>query len=385
MKQTKEQEKPRYLGNPAVYRKIFVDFVIALLGIGFLIFLLPKGLTFFLPFVIGWIIAWIANPLVRFLEKHIKIVRKHGSVLVICAAIALVVALLYFGGMFIGRQVIDLIKSLPRMYDVLQQMFMENEERLAGVFRYIPADFREAIDKIQDNLLGWLGDFVGHISSVSFGSAGSMVKNVAEGFLIAIFSILSAYFFVSDKEKLSEGYHKYIPKGIQRQLGIVKENFVKALGGYFKAQLKIMAVIIIILFAGFELLQVDYSFWLAFGVAILDFLPFFGTGTVLFPWAFFDVIGGNYFRAACLMLIYLVCQVVRQILQPKMVGDSIGLSPMATLFFMFVGYRLRGVWGMIIAIPIGMAIINLYRSGVFDSWIRGARIVIHDINEYRKY
>ena len=68
-----------------------------------------------------------------------------------------------------------------------------------------------------------------------------------------------------------------------------------------------------------------------------------------------------------------------------MVGDSIGISPLSTLIFMFIGYRISGVLGMIIGIPIGMALISFYRMGAFDRLFRGIEIIVTDINEYRKY
>ena len=79
-----------------------------------------------------------------------------------------------------------------------------------------------------------------------------------------------------------------------------------------------------------------------------------------------------------------MCQ-SKQMLQPKMVGDSIGLNPLLTLFFMFVGYRFGGIFGMIIGIPVGMVLVNFYRVGIFDRLIRGFKIIANSINEYRKY
>jgi predicted PurR-regulated permease PerM len=111
----------------------------------------------------------------------------------------------------------------------------------------------------------------------------------------------------------------------------------------------------------------------------------FGTGAVLWPWALLDMLAGNYFRAIGLVVIYLICQITKQVLQPKMVGDSIGISPLATLFFLYVGYRLYGIVGMIIGVPVGMVIINLYRVGMFDRLIKGFKIIIHDLNEFRKF
>jgi predicted PurR-regulated permease PerM len=90
-------------------------------------------------------------------------------------------------------------------------------------------------------------------------------------------------------------------------------------------------------------------------------------------------------RAVGLMVIYLICQILKQVLQPKMVGDSIGLSPLATLFFMYIGYRLYGIMGIILGVPVGMVLVNLYRSGMFDRIIKGFKIIVHDINEFRKF
>ena len=85
------------------------------------------------------------------------------------------------------------------------------------------------------------------------------------------------------------------------------------------------------------------------------------------------------------MIIYLICQIIKQVIQPKMVGDSVGISPLSTLVFMYIGYQLYSIIGMIIAIPIGMVIVNLYRAGMFDRLIKGVKIIVHDINEFRKF
>ncbi len=368
-----------------VYIKIMIDFLIAIFVLLVLIFVVPKALKFFLPFVIGWIIAMIANPVVKFLEKKVKIVRKHSSAIFIIVSLAVVISLCYFGISFLGKQVIALIEDLPAIFNRFQNQLAATEENLAGVYRVMPAEAKAFLDDISNNLMTYIGGAISNASKFSAADAGSLVKNVAETFLMAIITFMSAYFFIADRDKLVKGIKDLTPESLQERVTLVKNNFTMAIGGYFKAQFKIMLIIVVILFVGFEILQIDYSFLLALGIAFLDFLPVFGTGTVIFPWAVIDLFSGNYFEAACLVAIYLVCQVIRQILQPKMVGDSIGLSPLATLLFMFAGYQIKGVLGMIIGIPIGMAVINLYKAGLFDKLIQGLKIVIHDINEFRKY
>ena len=86
-----------------------------------------------------------------------------------------------------------------------------------------------------------------------------------------------------------------------------------------------------------------------------------------------------------LIVLYGVTQLVRQVIQPKIVGDTIGMNPLATLFFMFVGYKFSGVIGMIVAVPVGMILINLYQAGVFDNQIRCLKELINDFNEFRKF
>lgn len=99
---------------------------------------------------------------------------------------------------------------------------------------------------------------------------------------------------------------------------------------------------------------------------ILDFMPMLGTGTVLIPWAVCCALGGKLPLAAGLLVLYAVTQVTRQLIQPKMVGDSIGVDSMTTLVFLFVGYRMGGLTGMIVAIPVGLILIQLYEAGAFD-------------------
>ncbi|MDK2808178.1 MAG: hypothetical protein PWP24_913 [Clostridiales bacterium] len=368
-----------------LYLKIFVDFIVFILVVLCIIFILPKAIRFFMPFVIGWIIAMIANPVVKFLEKKVKIVRKHSSAIFIVVSIAAVVCLCYFGISFLGRQIISLIKDLPDLFERFQMQIRVMEENMAGLYSVMPDNVKLFFDNATNNLLLYLGSAISNASQFSAADAGSLVKNVAETFLMAIITIMSAYFFIADRDKLVAGIKEITPMSIQERVTIVKNNFAMAIGGYFKAQFKIMLVMVVILFAGFEILGIDYSFLLALGIAFLDFLPVFGTGTVIFPWAVIDLITGNYIEAVALVIIYLICQVVRQVLQPKMVGDSIGLSPLATLVFLFVGYKIKGVLGMIIGIPIGMAVINLYKAGLFDKQIQGLKIIVRDINEFRKY
>ena len=145
-----------------------------------------------------------------------------------------------------------------------------------------------------------------------------------------------------------------------------------------------MFVVAAILAAGLMILGVKYSLVLAVLIAVLDFLPIFGTGTVLLPWAVVKLFSAEYPYAAGLILIYITTQVVRQIIQPKIVGDSMGLPPLITLFLLYMGYKVKGIAGMILAVPIGLIFINFFKYGAFDSMIENTKMLIKEVDKFRK-
>ncbi|TAH65727.1 MAG: sporulation integral membrane protein YtvI [Anaerolineaceae bacterium] len=367
------------------YIKIIVNLLFAIGIILFLFLAVPKLLGFFLPFVIGWVVAMIANPLVKFLEKKVKILRKHSSAIIIVVVIAAIVGIIYLIISMLIRESKQLASDLP---NILEQAGLQLTQ-LSIKIRELSSDMPDPIQQFINNLLNGINknlmEFEPRENLLTFSVASSLAQNIAEFFLTLIITILSAYFFIAKRDEITTGFKKILPSSVVEGWHFIYENFTKAVGGYFKAQFKIMLVLSIIMFVGFEILSVSYSFLLALGIAFLDFLPVFGTGAVLWPWALLDMISGNYFRAIGLVVIYLLCQIIKQLLQPKMVGDSIGISPLSTLVFLYIGYRLNGVIGMIIGVPIGMVVVNLYRIGMFDRLIKGFKIIIHDLNEFRKF
>ena len=161
-------------------------------------------------------------------------------------------------------------------------------------------------------------------------------------------------------------------------------SFRRAVGGYFKAQFKIEVWMYLLLVLGLWILKVDYAFLIAIGIAFLDFLPVFGTCTVLMPWAVIKILSADYKMAVGLLIIWCGGQLARQIIQPKIVGDSIGVPPIPTLFLLFIGYKAAGVFGMIIAVPIGIILMNMYEEGLFDTTKNSIKILWAGVNNFRR-
>jgi sporulation integral membrane protein YtvI len=368
-----------------LYIKIILNLLLFALIMFLILFIVPKLLHFFLPFVIGWIVAMIANPLVHFLEKKVKILRKHSSAIIIIVVISAIIGAFYWLISILVKESIELANDLPNIVANVSGQFNGVSQNIRNISTSLPDNLQSMIDGVMASIGSYVTNFVDNMTPPTMSTFSQFTQNIAEGFLYVIIGILSAYFFIAERDVLVNGIKKSLPDSMTNGWCFIYDNFKSAVGGYFKAQFKIMLILSVVMFIGFEVLKINYSILVALGIAFLDLLPVFGTGAILWPWALIDMIMGNYFRAVGLIVIYLACQIIKQVLQPKMVGDSIGISPLATLFFMFVGYRFYGVLGMILGIPFGMIMVNLYRVGMFDRLIRGFKIIIHDINDFRKF
>lgn len=370
--------------NTRPYWKVIVSLVFSLLTTVLCVAAGMKLMWFYMPFVIGWCLAFIVNPLVCWLEKRLKIVKKFGSMLIIVAVLGGVVGLLYLAISKIGQELGSLIRNFPQIYHEFEMGVQKIGESLQGVFRLLPAEFQKGWTSILLNLDGIVGDMIGKISEPTVAAAGNVAKRIPAILVATIVTIVSAYFFVAQREEVIGIFQKITPEPITRRVRMVIDNFKLAVGGYFKAQLKIMVVVGVILLVGFQILNVDYAVLLAFLIAFLDFLPFFGTGTALLPWAVYKLLVGNYKMAVMLLILYGITQLVRQVIQPKLVGDTMGMHPLLTLVFLYTGYKVGSLLGMIFAVPIGMIVINMYKSGAFDYILDDVKILVKGVLSLRE-
>ena len=364
--------------------RMILNIVIPLLGLCLVIFLGPRLLHFFMPFVVGWILALLANPLVRFLERRVKLVRRHGSMLIIIAALAIVIGLFYGAGLLVYREMGSFLADAPEIY---QSVIAEIENALQNgrkLAEYFPQNLQPPLLAFSDNLDGLFGKLVSRAAEPTVQIAGHVAKSIPNLLVNMVIIILSSYLFLANRESIMRWLKEHLPAFVFRYIEYMKRDAKGLIGGYFLAQFRIMCVVALILAAGFLVLGVRYGVLLAFLTAILDFLPIFGTGTVLFPWAVVKLFAGEYAYATGLILLYILTQVIRQIIQPKIVGESMGLPPLMTLFLLYLGFKLRGLTGMILAVPVGLVFINFYKYGAFDSMIRNFRMLMESIQKFRR-
>lgn len=348
------------------------------------IFFGPKVLGFFMPFVTGWILASLANPLVRFLEDHLKILRKHSSVAIVVLVLAGVIGLFY---LLVSRTVLELaglLRDIPELYELAKAEVLQAFSKLSHLFVRFPAGVQDLFYRFWDGLGGYLSSLVQWIAQPTVAVAGNVAKRIPAIFVNVIITVLSSYFFIAEREDIRMRIRPYVPAWMEQYLSYLKGDAKHLVGGYFLAQFRIMFVVALVLAAGFLVLGVEHSLIFAVLIAFLDFLPMFGTGTVLGPWALVKLLSGEYPFAAGLVLLYILTQVIRQIIQPKIVGDAMGLPPLMTLFLLYIGFKVRGIAGMILAVPVGLLFSSFYKHGAFDGILENGRLLVREIQGFRR-
>lgn len=367
------------------FGKILFNLTIAAVGAACVIVLLPRLLVLFMPFVMGAILALIANPIVKMLEEHMKVRRKAGTAFTIVVVIGLVVLALYGLLNFLWNQASGFMDNLPQLWESFQTEIAGVAAKFQVLYNRIPVDLRREWDTITGSVEDYAGKVMESLSSPTVEMVGNIAMNVPNAIISVVMALLSAYFFVAEKDQVMHVWQKYAPYSVKSKWNIICKSLKKSFGGYLVAQLKIEACMYILLIAGLSLAGVNYVALVALGIAILDLLPVFGTGTILIPWAIIKLFGGNYIQAVIFLALWGIGQLVRQLIQPHFVGDSLGMPTLPTLFLLYIGWKLNGVLGMIIAVPVALVFVNLYKDGAFRRTEDSVRILIRDLSAFRKY
>ena len=366
------------------YWKIAVSLLFSLTATILFVYVGWKLALYFMPFVIGWVISVIGSPIAKWLEKRLKIKKKLGSALIIILVLAAIVGTLYVGIGKLIEEIGNFIRSFPEMYQELESGIDQIGNTLTGILRLLPAGVRQVGNVLIVNFDEYMGEFINRISEPTMSVAGGVVKQIPAILVGFIVAVMSAYFFIADREEVLAWCDRVAPEAIKDRMKLVNHNFRYAVGGYVKAQLKIMVVVAVILLIGLNVIGVKYAVLLSILISFVDMIPFLGTGTIMIPWFLYKFLIGSYEIAVGLVVLYVITQVTRQLIQPKLVGDSMGLNPLLTLFLLYWGYKLGSVIGLLVSVPIGMIVINMYKAGAFDYLLDDVKILMEGVLSLRK-
>ncbi|MCI5928998.1 MAG: sporulation integral membrane protein YtvI [Pseudoflavonifractor capillosus] len=346
----------------------------------FLVYGAPPLLGLLMPFVLALVLTWILNPAIVKVQRRFGGSRKALSlvmlILIFTIAGGILAALVYS----IVSEVASLVMNWPSIWaDSLQPAIVGLEEFLSGLFTGLPNQVSQGATAALDKLVAWLNEMIPSLLSHAGSAVGSFAFSIPSFAVALVIFVMATYFIASDYPRLRLMVTDRLSPGVRDFFGSVKRTAVAAFGGYVKAQLILSVVIFFILLIGFVVIRQPYSVLLAFLLAVLDFIPIVGSGTVIVPWAVADLFLGEYRHAVELMVIWGIIALFRRGAEPKVVGDQTGLSPILSLISIYVGMKIAGVAGMILGPVLCMVAINIGRLGVLDGVLSDLRMAAGDL------
>lgn len=314
---------------------------------------LPVGL----PFLLGFGLASLAEPLVRPLKERLGVPRRPAAFLIVLLLSAAVFGILFLLGRLLFSQAQELAAKLPSLVASLEVPLSKLHGGLLRLVAKLPQSVAPVAAEWIDRLFAGGSVLAGTASEWLLGIAGNVISLVPDIVLFLLTLILSAYFFCTERAQLSQTVRRLLPEQWRKKLLAVKERLRSALGGYCKAQGYLLLVTLAIVAVGLLLLRRQNALPIALLIAFVDALPVFGAGTILIPWGIISLLRGETGQAVGLLLLYAVASLTRTFLEPRFLGKQIGLNPLLTLVSLYAGFRLFGVVGMIL-VPVGVILLK---------------------------
>ena len=335
-----------------------------------------------MPFLLALAVAALLDPVVSGLQRWLGGGRKRAALVTLLVILGGIGAALGFLGRGAVREVADLAEHWDGLLLPVQQLLERAERAIRALLDKLPGPFAEASFSPVDRVGEWLGRWMS-TAELDLGEltayATATARDVSSFAVSFVMFLLACYFLCADYPYLRARAAQYMDDGVQSLLGRIRRVAVAAFGGYLRAQLLLSLGVFVILVCGFALMGQSYALLLAVGLALLDFVPIVGAGTVLLPWAAVDLLAGSLAHGVSLAAVWGVVALFRRLAEPKVVGDQTGLSPIVSLISIYAGMRLGGIAGMVLGPVAALVVLNLRGLGLLDGTKADVCLAARDI------
>lgn len=325
--------------------------IIAMFGCLFLILLV---FPYIAPFAFAALLAWVIEPVIKFFLKRLgnrRSVRGLISALLVLFLISLISIITLYLFNIIFREIKSLMVVLPGFVGGLTQDALAWIQGINWDFDPLHFGFN-----IEDTLIRMLGEASTMIttlaSRIATGAARIMLQafsSLPYGILFIVMIVFGTFYMSADKDVILSFFKRLLPEKFVARSVIVRSDFFLAIFSQIRAAIIIFIVTFAILAFGFVVIGVDYAILFALLIAFIDMLPVLGAGMFLFPMIIYGFATSNYLLGFGSAFLYIMVVIVRQFLQPKIVGKQLGMHPLLTMIAMYVGLKAMGVLGMILA------------------------------------
>ncbi|MCX7923909.1 MAG: sporulation integral membrane protein YtvI [Clostridia bacterium] len=361
-----------------VNTKNLVKIILIIVGLLASLFLFFKMGRFIAPFITAFILASIMEPIINLLVKKARLPRKLASLFTLLFVLSTLGSLLTLLIIKLTTEATLIYNTLPKdyshsaLYNEINSLYAQASNIYIGLPKEITENIGGLITSISTTITGIINSFLKGVLDTAI--------SIPEAIIFTLVTILSTYFISSDRDKIFNFFKSQMPDSWSTKAQSIKNDMFSALFGYIRAQLIMMTITFSELSIGFSIIGIKYFILIAFIISIIDALPILGTGGILIPWGIFELITGDIRTGVSLLILYAVVLVVRQLIEPKILSEQIGIYPLVTLIAMYTGLKLIGVAGLIIG-PVSILLVKNILSGLFKDGLFHALFTVKQIED----
>lgn len=328
--------------------------------VGSLFFLICRLILKYLtPFVLATIVAYIMQRPAELVSKKIKIKKEP------CAALLALLVYLFITGviLFLIYETVffisDILSASPHFIDNISHQILSLQNRLNSVFEGLSPDLAEnlsdivgqTVKSVSVRLTEWLSSF-----------AARLAKGTPSFFFSVIVALVASCYIAKDYNRLKKFVTGLLNQKVYKSAVRIKRIFTKSILKIIKGYVILSLITYAELTVGFFILRIKYAPIVALIISIIDLLPVLGAGTVLIPWGIITLLLGNTAKGISILLLYTVTILIRNFIEPKIIGKQMGIHPLFTLLAMFTGLKLAGFWGLLLFPVVLIVTMEYYRE-----------------------
>ncbi len=356
-------------------KAFIISFLYAAIFISLYYFGIKYAFGYIFPFLFAAALAvFLQKPINAIKDKlHIK---AHGaiSIFLVLLIVVVIVGGLSLALLAIFNELKDFVSYMLSHFTTVADLITTVEEFVMGLVVKLPSSLSETVGGYVTEFFAEIGTkssaFDFSMLSAPIQGAWSVVKGIPSLFLTVLVTIISCVFMTADYETIKEMLLGMFTTEKREKLVNAKRTTTKGVAKLVKAYATIMLITFTEMFVGLSFMKLigayngGYIAIIAFVTCIVDIIPVLGTGTVIIPWAIYSLIVGQYGLSIGLLVLYAVITVLRQVIEPKLVANQVGLPAIVTIMAMFIGARAFGTFGIII-LPLTVVVLKLmYDEGV---------------------
>lgn len=334
------------------------------------------SIPYILPFVIGWLFAVLLLPLVRFLEK--RGIRRTSAVTgVLISVILIVLAVSVYSVIAIASEATNLSANIGTYFNQIQT-WVTHEIALGRT--YLGNLPPKVATGMQDTALAQLSSLESTFKGFAQFLLNS-VTNLPDTAFIAVIATITCFFMMLNRERMYQNFLRVLPPGWSVKMDVVIHDMLRAFVGTIRVQFILMLMSAVLGVLGLWILGVEYAFIIGLLIGIFGLVPIIGSALLTVPWAIGAFAVGDISLGLKLLLLQAFISVLRHIVEPKILADSVGLDTLSTLFALYVGMKLLGTLGLFLGPIILIGVKSLLRTRLFVDYFPSTDEEVADVNE----